>query len=69
MEKYDIEGTKYSRDLNNRAIICNDKNVLEAYYMEQRKDRDNKRRDKEINSLKEELSEIKSMLKVLMERG
>lgn len=69
MDKYDIEGTKYSRDLNNRAIICNDRNVLEAYYMEQRKERDNKRRDKEINSLKEELSEIKSMLKVLMERG
>lgn len=69
MDKYDIEGTKYSRDLNNRAIICNDRNVLETYYMEQRKERDNKRRDKEINSLKEELSEIKSMLKVLMERG
>lgn len=69
MDKYDIEGTKYSRDLNNRAIICNDRNVLETYYMEQRKERDNKRRDKEINSLKEELSEIKSMLKILMERG
>lgn len=69
MDTVKIEGTKYSRDLNNRALICNDKHVLDSYYAELRKERENKRRDSEINSLKEELSEIKSMLKVLTERG
>jgi hypothetical protein len=69
MDQVKIDGTKYSRDLNNRAVVCDDRNVLENYYMEQRKHHDNTRRDKEINSLKDEMSEIKYMLKILMERG
>ncbi len=69
MDQIKIDGTKYSRDLDTRAVICDDRNVLDNYYMEQRKRRENTRRDKEINSLKEEMSEIKSMLKILMERG
>lgn len=64
-----IEGTKYSRDLENRALVCNDRGVLDNYMMERRKERENQRRDTEINSLKKEISEIKSMLQTLIGRG
>lgn len=64
-----IEGTKYSRDIDNRALVCNDRAVLDNYMMERRKERENQRRDTEINSLKKEISEIKSMLQTLISRG
>lgn len=67
--KVKIEGTKYSRDMNNRAVICTDPSVLNAYNAEQMKRRENERRDREINTLKNEISEIKAMLKTLIERG
>lgn len=64
-----IEGTKYSRDIDNRALVCNDRAVLDNYMMERRKERENQRRDTEINSLKKDISEIKTMLQTLMNRG
>ena len=64
-----IEGTKYSRDLNNRAVICHDISVARKYNDELIKLKENDRRDQEINSLKDEISELKSMIKVLMDRG
>ena len=64
-----IEGTQYSRDMESRAVVCSDRNVLDAYMMERKKERENERRDKEINSLKTEISEIKSMLQTLINRG
>lgn len=67
--KVKIEGTKYSRDMNNRAVICTDPSVLRAYNAEQMKRYENERRDREINSMKNEISEIKAMLKTLIERG
>ena len=67
--KVKIEGTKYSRDMNNRAVICTDPSVLRAYNAEQMKRKENERRDREINTMKTEISEIKAMLKTLIERG
>ncbi len=64
-----IEGTQYSRDLSNMAVLCNDHSVKNAYEIELAKHHENIRRDKEINKLKTELSEIKSMLKTLIDRG
>jgi ABC-type enterochelin transport system ATPase subunit len=64
-----IEGTKYSRDLNNRAVICHDISVARKYNDELIKLKENDRRDQEINSLKDEIFELKSMIKVLMDRG
>jgi hypothetical protein len=67
--KVKIEGTKYSRDMSNRAVICTDPSVIRAYNAEQMKRQENERRDKEINTLKNEMSDIKAMLKTLIERG
>lgn len=67
--KLKIEGTQYSRDLNNMAVLCNDHSVKNEYETELAKHYENKRRDKEINNLKNEISEIKSMLKTLIDRG
>lgn len=67
--KLKIEGTKYSRDLTNMAVLCSDKSVKNQYEIELAKYHENLRRDKEINKLKNEISEIKSMLKTLIDRG
>lgn len=67
--KVKIEGTKYSRDMNNRAVICTDPSVLRTYNAEQMRRKENERRDREINTMKNEMSEIKAMLKTLIERG
>lgn len=64
--KVQIEGTQYSRDLNNMAIVCTDKSVKLKYEEELAKYRENIRRDEEINNLKNEISEIKEMLKALI---
>lgn len=64
-----IDGTQYSRDLDNMAVLCNDHTVKNAYERELAKHYENLRRDKEINKLKNEISEIKSMLKTLIDRG
>ena len=67
--KLKIEGTQYSRDLNNMAVLCNDHTLKNAYEIELAKHHENKRRDREINNLKNEISEIKSMLRTLIDRG
>lgn len=64
--KVKIEGTQYSRDLKNMAIVCTDKTVKLKYEEELAKYRENIRRDEEINNLKGEISEIKQMLKALI---
>ena len=64
--KYKIAGTKYTRDLDNMAILCNDKTEITRYENEMRRHRENQHRDEEINKMKSELSEIKQMLQVLI---
>lgn len=67
--KYKIKGTKFVRDLDTMAVLCSDKNEVLKYENELRKHRENSRRDEEINSLRKEVSELKDMLKVLIDRG
>lgn len=64
--KLKIQGTKFSRDLNNMAVLCNDKSEVTRYESEMRKFRENQIRDEEINKLKNEISEIKEMLQILI---
>jgi len=64
--KLKIQGTKFSRDLNNMAVLCNDKSEVARYESEMRKYRENQIRDEEINKLKNEISEIKEMLQILI---
>lgn len=61
-----IQGTKFSRDLNNMAVLCNDKSEVTKYETELKKFRENKLRDEEINKLKDEITEIKQMLQILI---
>lgn len=64
--KYKIEGTKYARDLGNMAVLCTDATEKIKYENELRKFRENQHRDAEINTLKQEISDIKSMLQELI---
>ena len=64
--KYKIAGTKYTRDLDNMAILCNDKTEITRYENEMQRHRENQHRDEEINKMKSELSEIKKMLQILI---
>ena len=64
--KYKIAGTKYTRDLDNMAILCNDKTEITRYENEMSRHRENQHRDEEINKMKSELSEIKKMLQILI---
>jgi hypothetical protein len=67
--KYDIKGTKYTRDLQNMAVLCKDKTEKMRYEEEIRKHKENQNRDIEINNLKNEMAEIKSLLQILVNRG
>jgi hypothetical protein len=67
--KYKIEGTKFSRDVETMAILCNDRSEVVRYENELKKHQENLIRDAEINKLKSEISEIKSMLQTLIGRG
>ena len=67
--KLKIEGTKYSRDISNMAVLCSDYSVIDEYQREVLKNMENRRRDQEINKLKKDISEIKSMLETLLNRG
>lgn len=64
-----IDGTQYSRDLKNMAVLCNDPSVAQKYQAEIKKHHGDRRRDLEINKLKQDVAEIKSMLQVLIDRG
>lgn len=61
-----IEGTKYSRDLSNMAVLCNDRSEVSRYESEMRKHKQNTSRDEELNNLKKEVAELKSLLQVLI---
>jgi len=64
--KLKIDGTKYSRDLNNMALLCNDRSEVIRYETELKKHQENQLRDEEINKLKNEIAEIKGMLQILI---
>ena len=48
------------------AVLCNDRSEVTRYESEMRKYRENQIRDEEINKLKNEISEIKEMLQILI---
>jgi hypothetical protein len=66
---YQIKGTKYVRDLNNMAVLCGDDKEVTRYQKEMQKMQLERQRDLEINNLKNEVAEIKVLLKQLVERG
>lgn len=67
--RYKIPGTKFSRDVKTRAILCNDLAEKSRYEIELEKIKNDARRDEEINNLKRDISDIKEMLQALLSRG
>jgi hypothetical protein len=64
MAKFALEDTnKYIRDGDSKAIVSNDKNALAAYNAQRERLQQMKSYGAEICMLKDELTEIKSMLK------
>ena len=63
-----IKNTKFSRDLGNMAVLCNDPAEVRKYNQEMEKRRQQYARDVEINNLKSEVAEIKTLLKQIIER-
>ena len=73
MDRLKVEGYKgLERDMNSKAIINTNRSTYESYMksMENKKIERDQLRDtvREINTLKCEMHEIKSMLKTLLER-
>ena len=66
---YQIKGTKYVRDLSNMAVLCGDTSEIRRYNKEMQKMQQEQQRDLEINNLKNEVAEIKALIKQLIERG
>jgi hypothetical protein len=67
--KYKIKNTPFTRDLKNMAILCTDKSVKNKYEQQMALLSENKRRDEEINKIKDDISDIKSLLIKMIERG
>lgn len=63
-----IKGTKFSRDLNNMAVLCNDPSEVRKYQQEVEKKKQLLARDVEINNLKRDVAEIKSLLQKIIDR-
>lgn len=61
-----IEGTNYTRDLQTMAVLCHEQSEVLKYENQIKQHHDNMARDKEINKLKSEISEIKEMLQILI---
>lgn len=62
-----IKDTKYSRDLSNMAVLCNDPIEVTKYQQELKRRKETRLRDEEINNLKNEVAEIKSLLKQIID--
>lgn len=67
--QFKIKGTKYTRDVDNMAVLCNDISEVRKYNTEMQKQKENMIRDIEINNLKNDVAEIKALLKQIIERG
>ena len=71
MEKLQLEDTnKYVRDGDSKAIISSDKHALAAYNAQRERSEEIRSYGKDINMLKDEMVEIKSLLlQILNKQG
>lgn len=69
MEKYQLQDTtKYQRDRHSKAILSGDSGGLIAYKAAKKRVNEMRSHGEDINKLKEELSEIKNLLKQILEQ-
>lgn len=60
------ENEKYVRDSNNLAILNTDENALKKHELKMEQLRKQKERDKEIESIRNDLAELKQLLRDLV---
>lgn len=60
------DNEKFVRDSNNLAILNTDENALKKHEMKMEQLRKQKERDKEIEEIKNDLTELKLMLRELI---
>lgn len=65
--KINTENPSYQRDMHSKALISNDKKELNEYMMKRKMLISMKSRDEEINTIKEKLGEIDGLKSDLQE--
>ncbi len=60
------ENEKFVRDANNLAILNTDRDAIKRHEMKMEQLRKQKQRDEEINSIKNDITELKQMLRELI---
>ena len=63
MKTVKIQDTKYIRDINSKAVLNTNRNALEQYKLERQR-REAEKND--INRMKEDIVELKEMIKTLL---
>tara|TARA_B100000029_G_scaffold497640_1_gene565448 strand:+ start:1374 stop:1580 length:207 start_codon:yes stop_codon:yes gene_type:complete len=63
MKTVKIQDTKYIRDINSKAVLNTNRNALEQYKLERQR-REAEKND--INRMKEDIVELKKMIKKLL---
>ena len=63
MKTVKIEDTKFIRDIDSKAVLSTNRNALEQYKLERQR-REAEKND--INRMKEDIVEIKKMIKKLL---
>jgi hypothetical protein len=66
--KIGVKGTKFARDMSNRALLCTDKSEVTRYEAEMAKHKQNEARDAEINNIKADLAELKILLQAALQK-
>ena len=68
MEKLKVENSHLIRDPYSKALLSTDRSGLDKYLQEKKKKEDEQAKFAEIDSLKNEVNELKDMVKELLQR-
>lgn len=66
--KVKIPDTTLTRDIKNRALLETDRSKLDEYHMKSKMLNSNKSMQEQINTLKQDMNEIKELLKGLVNK-
>lgn len=58
----------YVRDMSNQAVLNNDNSALEAYKKKREKQRELNSTISEINTMKQDINELKTLMQRLLEK-
>lgn len=66
--KVNIPETTLTRDIKNRALLETDKSKVHEYHLKSKMMNSNKSMQEQINTLKQDMNEIKELLKGLVNK-